>query len=54
MTYANPNAIMAQTPILTLKIILIFHRNNIGRIERIKSVVAAIATSHGISLGKIP
>lgn len=40
---------MAQTPILTLHIILIFQRNTIGRIERMKSVAAAIAMNHGIS-----
>lgn len=45
---------MAQTPILTLHIILIFQRNTIGRIERIKSVAAAMAINHGISLPKMP
>lgn len=35
---------MAQTPIFTFRLILIFQRKMVGRIDRIISVIAAIAT----------
>lgn len=42
-TYANPNAIIPQIPNFTRLGSLIFHKNMIGKIERIRSVAAAIA-----------
>lgn len=42
-THANPIAMIAQTPTLTLQMILMFQRNTIGRTERIMSVAAAMA-----------
>jgi hypothetical protein len=49
-TNANPNAIMPQMPILTRRGSLTFHKNMIGKTERIKSVAAAIATKNIVSL----
>lgn len=44
-THANPRAISPQIPALTRRGSWIFQRNITGRIERIKSVAAAIARS---------
>lgn len=49
-TYANPNAIMPQIPNLTRRGSLMFHRNIIGKIERTKSVAAAIAEGRSSAL----
>jgi hypothetical protein len=45
-TYANPKAMMAQTPTFTFRLILIFQRKMVGRIDKVISVTAAIAAWH--------
>lgn len=43
-THANPKAIIPHVPTLTRVGIRIRQRNKIGKVERMKSVAAAIAT----------